>query len=506
MEEQPVAAILWRGKWLIAVSLVFSVALAVFITEQQHKVYASSAILQVVSPETTATTAGTSPLDRLLAGQTIAQNYATLIDDRGFLAKIRKQVQRGRYTTSELEHRITASAIKDTTLISVKAEESSPQLASALAGDVARAFLRSVQSDSIERTKAQKAQIEAQITALSKTIEKLSKSSHPADAETVASARLARAALITQLGALVASSIAQGGSVTLSAPPTPNTSPIRPRPLLNVLAGVMLGLLLGVILSWLRVRLDRGLETASEVEELVSAPVLASIPIRKRYMADDPVVHDAYDVLRANLAFLSLEQALQVVSFTSYNPGEGKTATVEGLAYAAVRGGMSVLVVDGDTRTASLSKQFAARAMPGLTNVIVGGTSLDKAVYKIEQGLSLLPAGPTPPNPASLLSSGRTRSVISDLRERHSLIIIDTPPVAHLADAAILAAISDGVVLVARVGITSRADLPAAAANLRHGPTPIVGAVVFQRQTVDETYYPISSDSRTTVSESLSRQ
>jgi succinoglycan biosynthesis transport protein ExoP len=260
-----------------------------------------------------------------------------------------------------------------------------------------------------------------------------------------------------------------------------------------------------VILSWLRVRLDRGLHTTEEVEELVAAPVLAAIPLRRRYVADDPVVGEAFDILRANLAFLSLDQALQVITFTSYNPSEGKTATVEGLAYAAVRGGMSVLVVDGDTRTASLSAQFGARGMPGLTSVIVGSAALDEAVLEVEPGLSLLPAGPTPPNPPSLLSSGRTREVVSELRERHSLIIIDTPPVAHLADATILAAISDGVVITARVGVTSRADLPAAATTLRHSPTPIVGAVVLRPQMVDETYYPVSTDGRTTVPDSLIR-
>src|SRR5262245_5346265 len=182
MDEQRVASILWRGKWLIIVSLVLSVALAVFITEQQKKVYASSAILQVVTPDTSTTSGGTSPLDRLLAGQTLAQNYATLIDDRGFLAKIRRQVQHGRYTTSELESKISASAIKDTTLIGVRAEEASPQLAAALAGDVARAFLHSVRTDSVDRTQTQKEQIEAQISDLSKQIEKLSKSRNASDA------------------------------------------------------------------------------------------------------------------------------------------------------------------------------------------------------------------------------------------------------------------------------------------------------------------------------------
>jgi Mrp family chromosome partitioning ATPase len=82
------------------------------------------------------------------------------------------------------------------------------------------------------------------------------------------------------------------------------------------------------------------------------------------------------------------------------------------------------------------------------------------------------------------------RDVVEELRGRFSLVLIDSPPVAHLADASILASVSDGVIVVARVGTTARSDLVAAGANLRHSPTPIVGSVVLERRTIDETYYP----------------
>jgi succinoglycan biosynthesis transport protein ExoP len=164
---------------------------------------------------------------------------------------------------------------------------------------------------------------------------------------------------------------------------------------------------------------------------------------------------------------------------------------------------MSVLLIDGDVRTNSLSTQFGARGLPGLTSVIVGTSSIEDSVLEIVPGLSLLPAGPTPPNPPSLLSSGRMRELMMDLRQRHSMVIIDSPPVAHLADASILAAISDGIVLVSRVGVTNRADLPTAAANLRHSPTPIVGAIVLSPQMIDETYYPTRTDGRRDLAEMM---
>jgi capsular exopolysaccharide synthesis family protein len=231
--------------------------------------------------------------------------------------------------------------------------------------------------------------------------------------------------------------------------------------------------------------------------------VLASIPLRKKFSQDDAAVSESYDVLRANLAFMSLDQALQVVTLTSFNPAEGKTSTVEGLAYAAVRGGMNTLIVDGDLRKPALSTRFGARGLPGLTSIVVGSSRLGEALYEVEPGLSMIPAGPTPPNPPSLLSSGRMRELVAELRDRFTLIIFDSPPVAHLADASILASISDGLILVARVGVTDRADLPAAVANLRHSPTPIVGSVLLRPQTVDGSYYAYPSEKRPAIPELL---
>ncbi len=499
MQEQKIGTILWRGKWLLLATLGVCVALAVAVTELSAKVYRASAIIQVNAPGAVRSSGDT--FSDLQANQGLATTYATLITDRSFLEKIRRRVGNGRYTVQGLERRISASAVKDTALVKVSVEESSPQAAASLASDVAQAFLTVVRQDSSSRNSVQAREIQDQITRISNEIKRLARNNASADAERLESLRLARAALTQQLAALVADAARQGGSVSLTAPPTASSTPVRPRPALNIAAGVMLGLLLGVLVAWLRSRLDRGLRSPEEAEELLAAPVLATIPIRKRYAPDDGVLSEAHDILRANLAFLSLDQAMHVVTFTSFNPGEGKTSSVEGLAYAAVRGGMSVLLVDGDVRTCDLSTQFGARGLPGLTSVIVGAAPLERAVLSIVPGLSLLPAGPTPPNPPSLLSSGRMREVMGELREQHSLIIVDSPPIAHLADASILAAISDGVVLVARVGVTNRADLPAAAANLRHSPTPIVGVVMLSPQVIDEAYYPTRTEDRPDVLE-----
>jgi capsular exopolysaccharide synthesis family protein len=487
--EQRLATILWRGKYLIAVAVAVAVVLAIVLTRLSSKVYAASAVLQVNAA--TASPSSTDPLGTQQASEGLAATYARRLVDRSFLAQIQPRVQGGRLTTGQLQNRISASAVKGTTLIELTAEGPSPSTAKSLAAQVANGFVGTIQQESRARTLQLQQEIETRISALNKRIEQLASGTQsPAAVEQLAALRGARTALVQQEQGLFANGLQQGGVVSVTAPPSGSAAPVRPRPVLNIVAGVLLGLLVGIGLSLLRARLDRGLHSAREVEQILGTPVLASIPLRRRFSSDDPVLGEAYDILRANLAFLSLDHPIQVVTFTSFNPGEGKSSTAEGLAYAAVRGGLNVLLVDGDARTRTLSQRLGYADAPGLTTVTVDLATPEEAIAELADGLSFLPAGPTPPNPPSLLSSQRVVELVSHLRSEFSLIIFDSPPVAHLADASILASVSDGVVLIARVGVTQRVDLTAAAANLRHSPTPIVGVVVLEPREVDQTYYP----------------
>jgi capsular exopolysaccharide synthesis family protein len=501
MPEQRLASILWRGKYLILISLAVAVGAAIAITKTSKKVYQATAVLQVNSVSS-ANSSSVNPADVQNASQSLATTYSKLITDPGFLAQIQPRIAGGRYTVGQLENKLSASAVEKTTLLDLNAQGPSPENARQLALQVANAFVRTVKRQSQTQTQQLQAELQARVAQLTRQIEHLARSTNPNSPsvqEQLATLRGARDSLISQQQQLLALGLLAGGSVQLTAPPHASSTPVRPRPVLNLIAGILLGLLIGVGLAYLRARLDRGLHSSDEAEELLGLPILASIPTRRRFTADDPVLGEAYDVLRTNLTFISVDQPLQVVTFSSFHPREGKTSTVEGLAYAAVRGGMNVLVVDGDVRTRTLSGRFGQEDASGLTSIVVGVTSPADAVVEIAPGLSLLAAGPTPPNPPSLLGSTQMAELIRELRGDFSLILVDSPPVSHLADAAILAAVSDGVVVVARVGTTRRADLPAAIAKLRHGPTPVVGAVVLEPRTLDQTYYPARSKGIPTV-------
>jgi succinoglycan biosynthesis transport protein ExoP len=496
--------ILWRGKYLVLVGLVCGLIGATLATQLSTKVYQATGVIQV---ESGLSSGGTEVLGLQQASQGLAATYARLITAPSFLARIRPQVAGGRYTTSDLVTGVSASSVtqntQSTNLIQLSAQAGSAAAATALANGVARAFVNTIEKDSARRATQQHSQLQVQITALTKQIETLNSgggSLSTAQAEQIRSLRAARSALTTEMASVIAQAAGQEGSVNVVAPATASSAPIKPRPLLNALVGIALGLLAGIGFAWLRSVLDRELHSSTEVQPLIEVPVLASIPLRRGADTDDLVTREAYDVLRTNLTFLSLERPLAVLTVTSYEAGEGKTAAAEGLALAAARRDLKVLLIDGDLRTGALSARLGASGRPGLTNLMILAREFDQEtdlIRDVGHSLSLLPAGPVPPNPPSVLANPRMARLVLQLRDKYDLIVIDSPPVGHLADAAILAAVSDASLVVARTGKTQKADLVAAAAALKRTPTPLVGAVIFEPRSLDSTYYPSSGGVRT---------
>ncbi len=487
---QKIAPILWRGKYIILASVAVMLVLAFLYTARSAKVYEATAIFQVSIPSQSS-----SP-DTTSANQGLAQNYATLLVSPGFLSKIHSEVENGSLSTANLESRLSANALTQTALVELHSTGPSPTAAQTLGEQVASAFLSDLQSEAASRTTQQQNQIEHTITNLSTRIAKLQaspKANVPPTSAQISSLQASRQALIAQSATLVANGLAQGTSATLSAPPAASSSPIRPRRSLNLVAGLLLGLLLGVGLAWLREILQPGLRSADEAAALLDVPVLASIPIRPRLRAEDPVLPEAYDVLLTNLFFAMRDQDLRIVTFLGPNPQVGKTSTVEGLANVAVRGGRNVLIVDGDMRAGALSSRFGQGRHAGMTELLQGEIDLDEALVSLGSGLSLLPTRPSSINPPSLLSGARMRALSAELRERFDIVLIDSPPISGLADGLILASLSDAVVLVVRTGLTKPADLTAAAASLRQSQTPIAGLVVFEERPV-ESYYPVTKE------------
>lgn len=162
----------------------------------------------------------------------------------------------------------------------------------------------------------------------------------------------------------------------------------------------------------------------------------------------DFFLQEAYKVLRSNLQFCGAD--VRVVSVTSCNENEGKTEISLGIARSLAELHKRVLVIDADMRKSVIAGRNADVQKPaGLSEVLSRQAELDSCIYQTQyDGLDILFAGKYPPNPVELLSAKPFETVLEDCRKRYDYVIIDTPPLARVIDAAVVAPLCDGTILL----------------------------------------------------------
>jgi len=277
--------------------------------------------------------------------------------------------------------------------------------------------------------------------------------------------------------------------------------PIRPRKGRSLVLSVLLGLSLGLGLAALRDYLDETVHTREDLARVTGLPVLALIPrieqaINGNGKRGSGAVHDrlvtrfdvgnpaseAYRAFRTNITFLDLEQKAQVLVFTSPGPAEGKSTSAANLAITLAQQGKKVLLVDCDLRRGIVHKVFEGDKEPGLTNVLLGQDTLESAVHDValedDATLHVLSTGTLPPNPSELLGSEPMRALIAKLREQYDMVLLDSPPLNVVTDAAVVGTQADGVILIARAGATAREALRFAANQLEVVKARVSGVVL----------------------------
>ena len=213
-----------------------------------------------------------------------------------------------------------------------------------------------------------------------------------------------------------------------------------------------------------------------------------------RYLISDldhrsPFV-EAFRTLRANIRFVAVDKPLESLLITSSAPTEGKSSVAANLAIAYAMNGKEVLLVDADLRRPTLHKYFSASGSFGLTNILLGKRTIPDSVQRTKiEGVSLLAAGPIPPNPTELLGSSRMDEVFAEIKENYQLVIVDTPPVLAVSDALLLAPKIDGTLFVIAALGTKKDAAKAALASLKKAKARVVGAVLNNFQIDHPSYY-----------------
>jgi capsular exopolysaccharide synthesis family protein len=254
-------------------------------------------------------------------------------------------------------------------------------------------------------------------------------------------------------------------------------SPVWPQKRKIAIVSLLLGLLLGGAYVLLRDLVENTIKDADDVERYLHVELLAAVP---RYTKDNTTLAtEAYQALRTALIFGRRDEKGQVVLVTGSAPGEGKTTTLVNVAKLLAVSGESTVVLDFDLRRAQLHSRLGLNREPGLTDHFVKQTDLAALTQgTTTRNLSALTAGPLPPNPPAILARPDVPACLDELRRHFRWILVDTPPIASVTDALLLARHADMAVLVVQHNKVDKKVVKRSLAALRKVQPNVLGAVL----------------------------
>jgi len=429
----------WRllksNKYLILATTLLSVCFSYLYLSSQVPAFSADAQIFVSTPATAI------DINALATGSNFSQqrvkSYAQIINSPMTLKPVIKILNLNE-TPEQLSGSVSASAPLDTVLISLSVTDTDPKRAALIANTIASEFAKVVQH-----------------------LESLNASTvDPIKVSTVREA-------------------------------VPNYAPIGPSKKLIYLFGILLGIAAGFGISILRRLLDL---TIKNVDDLFGLPLLAAIGFD--LSADEkPLIiqlgryaarTEAYRTLRTNLRYIIPSVPAKLIAISSALPGEGKSTTATNLAISFAQGGNKTILVEADLRRPNLSKYLGVQKQnnQGLSNILTGTFKITPQSVKKNLGedgvesLDILYAGKIPPNPSEILGSERFDQLLTCLRRNYEYVILDSPPLLPVADAAIIATKVDGVLLVVHAGKTKKSEFMGSRAAVESVSAKILGVVL----------------------------
>lgn len=272
------------------------------------------------------------------------------------------------------------------------------------------------------------------------------------------------------------------------------SSPSSPRPAVNLALGALLGALLGLGYVVVASRLDHRLRTPEDITRAFDVTIAGVVPMSEELartpdgllplaVSPDHVSSNAAESLRklrTNLRFMHIDKPPRVIVVTSPLPGDGKSTVAGNLAAALAVGGTPTILVDADLRRPTLATSFALdSSFGGLSNLLVGDADVLDVAQKslVSPNLLLLSAGSIPPNPSEMLGSAAMKKLLSALADNY-VIILDSPPLLPVTDAAVLTANADGALIVVSEGKTTDTELGGALAQLEAVSGTVLGVII----------------------------
>ena len=421
---------IFRERWrLIALVFLVAVGLASLLTAITPKTYQADAQVFV---STNGNVPAAGQYDEQAAAQAQVTTFAQLVTMPRIMHAVIGDLNLP-LNEQQLAAKITATAPTQQTLVLIHVEDSSPDLAAAIANEVAREFCSAIQ-DLKKPTDSSKSTVRMFVTKQAVS----------------------------------------------------PSSPVSPKPVINIALGVILGLLGGIALAVGRDVLDTRIKDSEDVAKAAGRPTMGVIvedpkaqrhPIATRAGTRN-IRAENFRQLRANLQFANVDAHPRVIAVTSSVPSEGKTMVAINLASTLAEAGFTVCLVDADLRRPTIAKLLGLPSPVGLTNVLIQQIDLLHAMQDAGSNLFVLSSGPTPPNPSEVLASSYVREVIRSLLERVDYVIVDTAPLLPVADGSEVAALADGSLLVTRHKMTTDSQVKRAVSTLERVDAKLLGVVL----------------------------
>jgi capsular exopolysaccharide synthesis family protein len=432
---------IWRWKLLIILLVVGAPVVAYVVEHGKPKNYRSTTTIAFT--QSTGNANFTLPSGSVYSAGNV-QAIAQLITTPA-VATIAGQLMKPAVDGSTIVGDISASANPETDFITITANTGSPTEAA----DVANAFARAL---NVNENAEAKATINSAIATYKREIARITPTNPNYQS------------LEQQLLAAQSAKKTPSNGISQIDPASPNDVATGPHPKRAAELGLVIGILLAFGAVMLLESLDRRLRSPDELEELTKLPLLSVVAPSAfdGELETTPIDEEAFQTLRTSLTYFTIDKKVESVLVTSPGEQEGKSTVAVRLALACARAGLDVVLVDADLRRAGATSKLGLKPNIGLGLVLAEERPVNSALVEWPMGpsdtgrLRVLPAGPTPPNPASLISSDAMRSLIGTLEDQSDLVIIDTPAALAVSDAVPLMQSVSGIVLIARMNRSSR--------------------------------------------------
>lgn len=503
-----------RWAWLLVASSLLAGASAYFFSQRVTPIYQAQTTLLVSEAPATAAADYTD----LRTSERLAFTYAELMTKDPVIEAVAARLGL-RTPLEDIKDAIQVRTVSDTQLLVIRAEDADPTQAARIANTLAEVFIEQNRAQQAARYAATKSNLEDQMAALDAQIKSsgadlaafgaagatelgAAVAGLPESPQTkvertrlenlLAQYRQAYTSLLSRYEEVRMAEAQSTSNLSIVEPARAPKTPLRPDVLLNVSVALVFGLVLGgVLVAGFEVLNDR-VGDPRETSEHLGLAVLGLIASHDTG-ADGPVamvsprapVVEAFRALRTNLQFSGVDRELKTILVTSPSPGEGKSLVAANLAAVLAQGEQRALLVDADLRRPTLHKIFRLHNRHGFSSMLVqlrafleGKVSHKKAIQNVgAPGLGVLTSGRLPPNPAELLASSRTGALLDLLATGADVVVIDSPPVLAVTDAAVLAPRMDGVLLVIKPGVTRLAEAREAVEQLRRVGANLLGLV-----------------------------